>query len=404
LRNEFEDVQNKQQEIINRDINILRSNLTTTTNNLASKIEIVDQKLNSTQEKQLKLTSDLRDHGHGNKHRLDQLTSKIENFKNEFKLIDQQIENFQQTQIELSRLGEENGQTINFLRTNLTHEMHRLDEKLNSTQQKQLELTTDIRNHGHGNKQRIDQLTSQINNFISHDVLERKMNLSLTNITFYMDQIQRQAFENISSLSSQMNITTEKVGSLWLNFLDGKNLISPILQKYVTYAESIGAKDPPQNRTDNIRQEIDRLVNEKAEYKRIVTDRIPDSLSVKLHPINSNLKKVKAVSLFGPLKEIIYILLQGVLMVKHNNQWGTVCDDGLEAFTSSKSLRVAQSACHTLGLSGGSMESYMYTGSEAILLDDINCASSTTNFLECSHRGWGTENCGNTENVLLTCT
>ena len=45
--------------------------------------------------------------------------------------------------------------------------MQRLDEKLNSTQEKQLELTTDIRDHGHGNKQRIDQLTSQITNFTS---------------------------------------------------------------------------------------------------------------------------------------------------------------------------------------------------------------------------------------------
>ena len=304
MKNKFQDVQNKQQEIINRDINILRSNFSVTTNNLASKIDIVDRKLNSTKEKQLKLTSDLRltnDHGHGNKQRLDQLTSRIENFSNEFQLIDQQIENVQQKQIDLSRLSEGNSQTINVLRTNLTDEMHRLDEKLNSTQEKQLELTTDIRNHGHGNKQRIDQLTSQINNFISYDVLERKMNLSLTNITFYMDQIQRQTFENISSLSSQMNITTEKVGSLWLNFLDEKNLTSPILQKYgiKSYAESI---DPTQNPTDAIRQEIDRLdVNETAEFKRIVTDRIPSFL-VKLSPIDSNLKKVKAVSLFGLLK------------------------------------------------------------------------------------------------------
>ena len=91
-------------------------------------------------------------------------------------------------------------------------------------------------------------------------------------------------------------------------------------------------------------------------------------------------------------------------MVKHNNQWGTVCDDGiLSTENASKSARVAQSACHTLGLNGGSIETYTYTGSEPILMDDVDCASSTTNFLECSHiRGKG--NCGNTETVLLTCT
>ena len=97
-------------------------------------------------------------------------------------------------------------------------------------------------------------------------------------------------------------------------------------------------------------------------------------------------------------------------MVKHNNKWGTVCDDYLSPtdtggrYTQSRSTRAAQSACHTLGLSGGSIETYKYTGSEPIWLDDIDCASSTTNFLECSHKGWGVENCSHGEDVLLTCT
>ena len=118
----------------------------------------------------------------------------------------------------------------------------------------------------------------------------------MMNVTFYMNQIERQAFENITDLSSRMNSTTKKIGLLWINFLDGKNLIPAILQKYGrTYAESIGAKDPPQNQTDAIRQEIEHLdVNETAEFKRIVTDRIPSEPNdIKLHPIDSNLKKVK---------------------------------------------------------------------------------------------------------------
>ena len=98
-------------------------------------------------------------------------------------------------------------------------------------------------------------------------------------------------------------------------------------------------------------------------------------------------------------------------MVKHNNQWGTVCDDFLLTAgpdngnnNPARALKNAQSACHTLGLSGGSTISYKYTGSEQFLMDDVNCASSTTNFLECSHRGWGTEDCSHGEEVLLTCT
>ena len=93
-------------------------------------------------------------------------------------------------------------------------------------------------------------------------------------------------------------------------------------------------------------------------------------------------------------------------MVKHNNQWGTVCDDDLETTTSSKSLRVAQSACHTLGFSGGVIELYNATliGPEGtIWMDDVNCGSSTTNFLSCSQKGWGQENCGHDEDIVLIC-
>ena len=96
-------------------------------------------------------------------------------------------------------------------------------------------------------------------------------------------------------------------------------------------------------------------------------------------------------------------------MVKHNNQWGTVCDDYI-LFSDGpnyhdRSLRAAQSACHTLGLSGGSIGTHPETGSGPIWMDDVDCVSNTTNFLDCSHRGWGVNNCGShTENVLLTCT
>lgn len=86
-------------------------------------------------------------------------------------------------------------------------------------------------------------------------------------------------------------------------------------------------------------------------------------------------------------------------MVKHNNEWGTVCDDGF-TYTSAKA------ACHTLGLRGGSYA----TGRNKVThtrvwIDDVKCASSTTNFLQCSHRGLGTlRSCnGHQEDILLYC-
>ena len=94
-------------------------------------------------------------------------------------------------------------------------------------------------------------------------------------------------------------------------------------------------------------------------------------------------------------------------MVKHNNRWGTVCDDGILPTDGDNSVRAAQSACYTLGLSGGSIQpKYNHVGSETYLLDEVKCPSNTTNFLECSHNDWGRHDCGDyeVEHVLLTCT
>ena len=94
-------------------------------------------------------------------------------------------------------------------------------------------------------------------------------------------------------------------------------------------------------------------------------------------------------------------------MVKHDNQWGTVCDDGiLSNEDASKSTRAAQSACHTLGFSGGVIELHNATlvgPSAPTWMDNVDCGSSTTNFLSCSHNGWGKENCNHDEDVVLIC-
>ena len=92
-------------------------------------------------------------------------------------------------------------------------------------------------------------------------------------------------------------------------------------------------------------------------------------------------------------------------MVKHNNEWGTVCDDGFTATS-------AQSACETLGLSGGTF-SYResVTGDKAtedqtrIWMDNVRCSNSNTNFLQCSQQGWGSlRDCsGHWEDVVVTC-
>ena len=120
-------------------------------------------------------------------------------------------------------------------------------------------------------------------------------------------------------------------------------------------------------------------------------------------------------------------------MVKHDNKWGTVCDDNFNSTD-------AEAACKTLGFSGGSYSSTNPGFSEStvpIWMDDVDCnsnyrvrrrrqssssdysffgdldlldldlsseESSSTNFLECNHNGWGDEDCNHSEDILLTCT
>ena len=97
----------------------------------------------------------------------------------------------------------------------------------------------------------------------------------------------------------QIEDQKNKVDILWINLLDGKNLVSPILEKYRiidNYAEFI-------NRTVAIRNEIDLIDLNETEQKRIITDRVTnfdsflDSFSIKLHPIDDNLKRVRPFSL-----------------------------------------------------------------------------------------------------------
>ena len=86
-------------------------------------------------------------------------------------------------------------------------------------------------------------------------------------------------------------------------------------------------------------------------------------------------------------------------MVKKFGKWGTVCDDEFEEID-------AQAACFTLGFDG--LESFKTHDTEfsdstyPTNMDDVKCPTNTTTFLECSHL-YKSENCGHTEDILLTC-
>ena len=90
---------------------------------------------------------------------------------------------------------------------------------------------------------------------------------------------------------------------------------------------------------------------------------------------------------------------EGRVEVYHNGEWGTVCDDGWN-------LNDAQVVCRQLGF-GPPIDvrrnAYYGEGSGQIWLDDVNCVGNELTIEDCSHRGWGLENCGHHEDAGVQC-
>ena len=83
--------------------------------------------------------------------------------------------------------------------------------------------------------------------------------------------------------------------------------------------------------------------------------------------------------------------------IQHNNQWGTICDDG---FTD----REASVICRSLGASSGSQIQAFGGGSGPIWLDDVVCPNNFNGFIgNCGHQPWGSHNCVHGEDVAVCC-
>lgn len=88
----------------------------------------------------------------------------------------------------------------------------------------------------------------------------------------------------------------------------------------------------------------------------------------------------------------------GRLEVWHVDKWGTVCDDD---FGEDDALVVCKSFGYSFGkaLSGA----YYGEGEGEILLDNIACTGKETEIRECSHPGWGVNDCSHSEDVGIQC-
>ena len=91
---------------------------------------------------------------------------------------------------------------------------------------------------------------------------------------------------------------------------------------------------------------------------------------------------------------------EGRVEVFYEGQWGTVCDD-LWGFQD------AAVACRQLGFPGAvratTAAAEFTIGDGPIVLDDLECNGDERTLGECTHRGWGDNNCGHSEDAGVVC-
>ena len=87
---------------------------------------------------------------------------------------------------------------------------------------------------------------------------------------------------------------------------------------------------------------------------------------------------------------------EGRVEVYYNGEWGTVCDDGWD-------LNDAKVVCRQLAYGPAiAANSYrLYSGQ--IWLSDLNCTGTESSIVNCSHSGWGINDCNHGSIAGVTC-
>ncbi|CAG09101.1 unnamed protein product, partial [Tetraodon nigroviridis] len=89
----------------------------------------------------------------------------------------------------------------------------------------------------------------------------------------------------------------------------------------------------------------------------------------------------------------------GRVEIRHNDQWGTVCDDNWD-------IRDAQVVCRAMDCGSAQTaksSAYFGQGEGDIWLDDMDCQGNETSLLHCNHARLGENNCGHGEDAGVIC-
>ena len=88
----------------------------------------------------------------------------------------------------------------------------------------------------------------------------------------------------------------------------------------------------------------------------------------------------------------------GRIEIYHENTWGIVCDDFFDR-------QDANVVCRQLGYDRATSHSIKLVGgrNQQIWLDDLRCTGRESRLSECSHIGWGVNNCNFREATGVTC-